>query len=953
MRTKAFLGLIPAVFIGVFLLLPSTVLAQSSIAGQVRDASGGVLPGVTVEIASPVLIEKVRTAITDQQGLYNVVDLRPGTYQVTFILAGFQKLLRSGIELPANFSATINADLSIGALEETITVTGQGTLIDLRQASQTQVLTREMIDTLPTSRNMQSVGTMTPGVKQNSPDVGGSQLTRSNQMSVHGASGLHTSMQVDGMIINAAMGDGNIQNYVNQDLYGEVAVQTSGITADVSAGGVRVNAIPKDGGNIFSGNVFMSGVQEAWQSNNLTQELKDRGVTTPNRILHIRDLNGSLGGPIKRDKLWFFTSARWISVDENVVGAVNPDGSAAVIDQFVRQPLLRLTWQARSNTKVAAFFERTFKYQSHGDFSPGVEPSRAAQERILPCSPFAIGQAKITSTLSSRMLWETGYSTNIERNCFVYRGGIQKAPFTPEWYANASHSDFISSEVWWAPTAGQRTADTDRKVFSSSFSYVTGSHNFKTGAQWSFGQDAEHQSLNADLIQEYRQGVPERVRVRNTPTRYRAYVNYDLGLYAQDSWTFKRLTLNPGIRFEIFNAEMHAQELPPGRFVPFRSFPAQKDSPNWRDVAPRFSAVYDLFGTGTTAVKGSISKYVRPMTGSFAKRYSPIVISEDTRDWFDVDLLPGTATPSGRALPTNGDDIAQDNEIGPSNNRNFGVAQSRRPVDGLEREYNVEYAASVQHQLTRRLAVTFGYYRREYGNLEWSDNVLLTPADYAGFQATNPLNGEIFTVYNLVRAKQGLVDLIDRNSDVNEQIYNGFELSFNTRLPNGSNVFGGWTTDQNLTNTCQRSNPNLGGGRFCDQTAFGMPHRSDFKLAGNYPIPFGGLDVAASFISYAGAPLSVNWAVPANLFPGGRTEAVTVPLIQPGTKFLDRWNQLDANVKKILRIGNKEYTGQVAVFNMLNSSVVLAENQNFGNQLGQPQRFLQGRIMRLSMQVKW
>lgn len=953
MLAGTFGKLLVVVFLSVLILFPSAVSAQSSIGGQVRDTSGGVLPGVTVEVASPVLIEKVRAAVTDGQGRYNVVDLRPGAYQVTFSLIGFQKLVRSGIDLPANFVADVNVELSVGALEETITVSGQAPLIDVRQGSRTQVLTRELIDSLPTTRNLQSVGTMVPGVKQNNPDVGGSQLTRSNQMSVHGASGLHTSMQIDGMIINAAMGDGNIQNYVNQDLYGEVAIQTSGISADVSAGGIRVNAIPKDGGNLTSGNLFYSGVEKAWQSNNLNADLRARGVSTPNRILHIRDLNGSLGGPIKRDKLWFFTSGRWITVDENVVGAVLPDGSPAVIDQFVRQPLLRLTWQALSNTKVAAFFERTFKYQSHGDFSPGLEPSRAAQERILRCSPFGVGQAKITSTLSSRLLFETGYSTNIERNCFVYHEGIGKTAFTPEWYATAAHSDFITGEVWWAPVAGQRTGDADRKVYSTSLSYVTGSHNVKTGLQWSFGQDAEHQTLNADLVQEYRSGVPERVRVRNTPIRYQAYVNYDVGIYVQDSWTVKRLTLNPGIRFELFNAEMREQGLPAGRFVPARFFAEQPDKPNWRDVAPRFSAAYDLFGNGRTAIKGSASKYVRPMTGSFAKRYSAAVISEDTRDWFDVDLIPGTSTRSGIRKPTDGDDIAQDSEIGPPNNRGFGLAPTRRPADGIEREYNIELAGSVQQQLLKSIAVTFGYYRRTFGNLEFSDNVVLSPSDFAGFQTANPLNGELFTVYNLSRVKQGLVDLVDRNSKINKQIYNGFELSFNARLPNNSTVFGGVTTDQNLAATCDQFNPNNGGGRFCDQTTFGMPHQFDFKVAGNYPLP-AGFEAAASLISYAGQPLAVNWSVPANLFPGGRTEAsVTVPLIQPGTKYLERWNQLDMNVKKNIRAGDKQYSLNFAVFNVLNSSVVLSEIQTFGASLGRPQRFLLARLVRLSAQVKW
>lgn len=207
----------------------------------------------------------------------------------------------------------------------------------------------------------------------------------------------------------------------------------------------------------------------------------------------------------------------------------------------------------------------------------------------------------------------------------------------------------------------------------------------------------------------------------------------------------------------------------------------------------------------------------------------------------------------------------------------------------------------MQHELVPGVSVTGAYYRRSYRNLEVSNNVDVNPSDYLPFQVTNPLNREVSTVYNLVRAKQGLVDLVDQNSSLNQQIYNGFELSFTARLPSGLNVFGGWTADQNLTATCDQADPNTGGGRFCDQTAFGIPYRSDFKVAGNYPLP-GGWDAAAAFVSYAGAPLSVSWTVPANLFPGGRTQAETVPLIQPRTKFLNRWNQLDLNLKKLFRL---------------------------------------------------
>ena len=156
------------------LLFPEGVAAQSQLNGVVRDESGGVLPGVTVEAASPVLIEKVRTAVTDDQGRFNIVDIRPGVYRITFTLTGFNTVVRDNVEVPGGVAVTTNVDLKVGALEETITVSGQTPLVDVTQATRTQVLTRDLIDALPSTRNIMSVGMMVPGIRLGTPDVGGS-----------------------------------------------------------------------------------------------------------------------------------------------------------------------------------------------------------------------------------------------------------------------------------------------------------------------------------------------------------------------------------------------------------------------------------------------------------------------------------------------------------------------------------------------------------------------------------------------------------------------------------------------------------------------------------------------------------------------------------------------------------------------------------------------------------
>jgi hypothetical protein len=400
--------------------------------------------------------------------------------------------------------------------------------------------------------------------------------------------------------------------------------------------------------------------------------------------------------------------------------------------------------------------------------------------------------------------------------------------------------------------------------------------------------------------------------------------------------------------------------MPAGRFVPAREVAAFDPVPDWLDLTPRVSAVYDLFGNARTALKGSAHKYMARTGADFPGRYNPIGAASDRRNWFDCDLVPGsTSACSGRVLPTNGDDIAQDGEIGPSSNNRFGLAPPRRADGEIENEYSWDYSFGVQHELAPRVAVTGSVYHIRFYNLQGASNILLTPADYVPFQVANPMGGEAITVFNLKPEKLGQSDIVDRTSSVNGRKYFGYEAAIEARLPNGGRVLGGWTMEKLLSTTCDNENPNAF--RYCDQTGElfqelgsvpNQPFRHEFKLAATYPLPWQ-VEAGVSFMSYPGEPLTVMWAVPANLFPGGRTQAVTVALIPPGTAFLERWNQLDVNLKRSFRIANLELRPSVDVYNLLNSSVVLSELQVYGPALGQPTSILQGRFMKLGLMVRF
>src|SRR5436190_11838308 len=354
-----------------------------------------------------------------------------------------------------------------------------------------------------------------PGVRTSNTDVGGNQQMEQIYMTVHGSRQTDTTVQVDGMQLNSLMNNGQVQAYFSDAASSEMSFQTSGAGADVSAGGVRINMIPKEGGNKFSGSAFIGGTDGNWQANNVTPELIAKGLTSGDRVAHIQDLNFSLGGPIMKEKLWFFGTWRYISTDQIVANNFYPDGRPGVVEQWIQNQQLRLTWQVNSKNKLTAYHDRYPKFKGH-EMGALTDPDTASMRRDPQHAKYYTGQVKWTSTATSRLLFEGGYSTNIEHLLISYQPGIEKPRGSPDWYGTVRHQDLITGELWEAGGV-QNGIYPNRHVLSGSASYVTGSHNFKTGIQSSFGSYHTSYDANGDLYQYYQNHVPAFVLVLNTP----------------------------------------------------------------------------------------------------------------------------------------------------------------------------------------------------------------------------------------------------------------------------------------------------------------------------------------------------------------------------------------------------------------------------------------------------
>ena len=317
-----------AALIALLLVGPSRLFAQGgisgSIAGVVRDSSGGVMPGVTVEAASPALIEKTRDAVTDSEGRYSIASLRPGIYSISFALEGFTTIRREGIELSANFTATVNVDMRVGSLEETLTVTGVSPIVDVTNVVQKNTVSRQVLDAAPIGKTFVNMASLTPAVIMSGQALNdmGNGGDRSGSMMVHGSRTTESQIDQDGMPIHngLARGGGQFGFYNNDGSTQEMMIEIGGMNAEHEIGGTRANIIPKEGGNTFRGSIYGNYTGRTFQSNNLDQELIGRGLRSVNTNNKVWDINPNGGGRILRDRLWIYGAFRDWGIDNNIAG---------------------------------------------------------------------------------------------------------------------------------------------------------------------------------------------------------------------------------------------------------------------------------------------------------------------------------------------------------------------------------------------------------------------------------------------------------------------------------------------------------------------------------------------------------------------------------------------------------------------------------------------------------
>ena len=993
-------------FTSLFTSIPATAWAQnantSAIAGVVRDTSGAVLPGVTVEAASPALIEKVRTAVTDNQGQYKIVNLLAGTYSVTFTLTGFTTVKREGLELHTNFTADLSVALPVSGIEETVTVAASTPVVDIQNVVQQRVINAEMIADLPSGKSEFNVAVIIPGMmigptfRASGQDVGGNGAVSPNTTSLHGSKQTDSNELLNGMPSNTINNWDTSGMQTDPGIVKEYGYELGSNTVENPTAGVRINWVLRDGGSRYNGIFFGTYGNHALQSNNLTPELQAQGLKTVNGTDKIWDVNPSLGGPILQDRLWFFTSGRlWGSNDlvTNAWWAVNPaspvytpDLSRPGIDGAEMKVFnIRPTWRVSPKNTISGFFNDMGRCFCQNGVSPIVSPD-ASTQTIHAVNLYE--QVTWTSTLSTKLLLQAG----VQAYHFDQRF-LPQANITPDLF---SYTEVSTSFKYGAGPTYTRHNDYTYNQ-NASLTYVTGSHALKVGFANQSGRRLNDLVVNNSVDLNLSQGRAQSLVEYAAPYYHREEdLKANLGVFAADQWTVKRMTLNLGLRFDYLNEAVPGECFGATKFVGARCFDAVNDVPNYTDLSPRLGVAYDLFGDGKTAVKASLSRYVAGDTLGIATANQPLLTSVNSvsRTWTD---------PSGTFNPFNDCNLSNplaNGSCGQINNLNFGspnITTTYAPgvLTGFgHRVYNWEQTVSVQHELRSGVSATVGYFRRSYGNLLVTQNVNAPAADWSPYCVTAPLNAALPNgggyplcgLFDINPAQFGKVkNVINFASNFGgvSEVYNGVDVNVSARLPHNVALTGGinsGTSFQTLssgkvsevysvTDVCAiAGDPSLAWttssitsgsqGQFCHVQA---PWLTQVKASATVPLPWYGLQTSGTFQSLPGPPITAIWNAPNSaIAPSlgrnlseGVNALLPINLIAPGSQFESRLYQVDLRLSKILTVGRTRTQLNFDLFNAFNASSVLVENTTYGSNWLQPTYILSGRILKFGGQVSW
>lgn len=921
----------------------SPVLAQQTgtLAGVVRDSQGAVLPGVTVTASSAALIGGSRTTPTGEAGNYQITGLPPGTYVVTFELSGFSALKREDVLVQVNQTVRIDAELAVGGLQETVTVSGESPVVDVSSTVTQTNITKDLYEAIPTGRNPWVMAGLVPGVVTGRLDVGGTEGMQQYNLEAFGSADSQKSFSIDGLKTNWGGGSGGAtMQYYGFEMYEEYNMQTASGTAESDVSGVYMNMVTKSGGNRINSDHNFYFMNDGLQTTNIDDELRRRlglqegqeSGAAGNPIKISYDWSSTLGGPIRRDRAWFFGALRWWRLDQYQIGALNPDGTQGIDDNRIRNFMGKVTYQLNQQTRASVLFNRNLKDRFHRrevDFSEDkatVLQDQPAQNWVAQVST-VFGAATVFDARAGRMwgIFPTRYQKEVQATDIAIRDIVRNTQ------VNAA--------------TGQSENPNHRYQANASLGHFRdnfgpGTHDFKVGVQMSWEKMGYDRIRNGDHYLELRDGVPSRAHIANTP------VNSDhrletWGVFLQDRWVAGRATINYGVRLDGVSSYLPEQSSPAGTFAGARSFP-RKDVFDFNfNAAPRVGLSYDLLGNGRAALKAYWGRFYNQFGSELAESQNLNGLQSVAVTWNDFNnnlrLDPGEFTAP-----------------------NFGSIVPRMD-ENADRPYSDEINIGVDYQVLPNFAIGASYHRRQHRSGLGIVDMARPSSAYSPVTRTypDPVTGqtESITLFNLDPALASTRDRVITNVDVLQSDYDGVQFTFNKRMSNRWQLLGGVTfqshqgfshngTYTNPGNTTDLNDPTYLINRDNSSVFIELPWA--FNLSGSYMGPYG-IQFSGKYTARAGDPLVRTFQF-GGLTQGAQTVWV-VPRGEDRTETVDKF--VDIRFAKRFNVGTSSFEGTVDIFNLLNANHVLNQNTGIGSTWGRPSLVLAPRIVRFGITARF
>jgi hypothetical protein len=869
-------------FIAAVVLTAVVAAAQiqsGSIAVKAVDDQGALMPGASVTITSPILPRPLE-GTTDKSGVFQVPGLTPGTYSIKITLQGFQTLIREDVIVRQGQTANIDAAMKLGAITEAVTVKGESPVVDTRSVGSRTNIDSALLETTPGGKDIWNIlEYKAPGVVVDTPDVGGNQGGLQRAMTARGAPNAQNTQLLNGVNVNDPAAQGFSMNYYIPSAFENIQVSTGAQDISIGTGGVLINMVTKSGTNAFRGEVLQTYQGKRTQSNNVDSPLLSSGFRPDaNSTELITNSNLQVGGPVLKNKMFFFGSANYQATHVKV-----PD-FPTVVPSYIPTPLSGTSDQdttdiAAGEGKITYQLGPANRFEGYLSKQRYDKPNRGAANGLTQESDskeldtFVITQLAYSRVLTERMFIDAKGSYNNTHFPLYQKTDLQ--PLTDQSNNNALYRNRTSSQIMYRRRA---QAVVNWQYFLPEF--AGGRHEFKGGFDNGYTPE-DVDTLRADDVNLVFRSLPtptaSTVTIFNTPLHQTRAV-MTTAFYGQDSYTFGRLNVIGGIRWERVEGYLPAQVTPESRFFPDglvfqgvniggvtqnytvkKNFDAVRQDPLWKDWAPRIAGTYDIFGNGKTALKVSWGRYLDQIgTGTPP---NPNANINQQYVWNDVngDLIfqPGNATWDGLKYVGG--------EFGALNTTNgLAVAVFDKSIRRTKRD---EVTVTVDHELFKNFLLDVSYLRtREKDPQGTIDNAIeLWPSQYTQVQLTDPgrdgvLNTGDDRPITLFNQNAGVTTTTKTiNDDRLATRYDGLDVIATKRFEAGWTLLAGYTYSQTKVDLTSLANPNVA---FVNASGVSGGRRHNFKASGSYMLPYSVL-VAANFRFQSGLPITRTWQVPA------------------------------------------------------------------------------------------